>query len=233
MIKRLFIFPLLSFIIVNSPMTFAKTCILSMFESSSKEAKTIDTVFSSYIEADLFKLAQIRDIEKCFFSGDYDEIIWISHGSSLRDGLSAYSAPILVKPDGSKITLPKRFFLKLISQSNYENLKKVRINLCGLDFSKKSTEMLSTIDPFIKELEQQNVEVDLSKKFAFGSWILKENVTRLDPKWLMESIKLEDSAHYVEWKTNHNSHCTTDKTLGCDRSSAKYVLPLSPMRDNQ
>ena len=221
------IFPLILFLIFNTQIAFGKTCILSLLGKSSKEAKILDSVFNFYAEADYFKQAQVQDIKNCFNSGLYDEILWVSHGSSLKDGLSNYSSPVLVKSDGSKLILPKRFFELLSQQTTYSSIKKVRFNLCGLDFSKADNKIHSSIDPFIKGLELEKIEIDISPRFSFGSYLLKEDVTRIDRNWLSKSIDPDSAQKFVIWSTKENTHCKEDFWPGCDRQAAKQVIPLS------
>lgn len=220
----------LLFLLTFSSTAFSKTCILSLFEESTKEAKIVNSVFAFYHEADYFKKAQIKDIKECFTSGKYEEIIWISHGSSIRSGISSYSAPILVQNNGTKIILPLRFFETLIKETDYRFLKKVRVNLCGLDFSKKDVQLHSSIDPFIKKLEAEKIEVDISKKFRFGSFLLKENITLIDRKWLSKSISLEFRNNFELWETESSRDCMSDQSPECDRSEARVVIPLSSKR---
>jgi hypothetical protein len=148
----------------------------------------MDGVFEFYNEADYFKQAQIKDIKKCFTSGEYDEVLWVSHGTSIHNGFSSYSGPVLVKEDGSKLVLPIRFFEEIIKNTTYSTIKKVRINLCGLDFSMKDNRLHSTIDLLIKELSANQVIIEISPRFELGLNLLHEDVTTLDKNWLSKSI---------------------------------------------
>jgi hypothetical protein len=231
LLKFMLLAPLLSLTLFGTSKAYSKTCILSMFEPESQFGKKVESVFGFYSEADLFRQAQIKDIDNCFFSGNYDEIVWLSHGSAVAKTISSYSAPIVLKPDGSKIVLPIRYFEKLIKETNYQNLKKVRISICGVDFTKQDTVLHSTIDPFIKNLESSNVEVEISDKFSLGSWLMRDNVTRLDRDWMAKSVKREDGKHYKKWKTEANNWCESDSWTGCDRSEAEKIIPTSLERN--
>jgi hypothetical protein len=230
MYKYIFFVSLIAASFLSSSNAFSKTCVLSLFSESSKEAQIVESVFGSYSEADLFKTAQIADIEKCFKSNEYDQITLAAHGSSINDGVSNYSTPILVKNDGSKILLPLRFFSKLSQITGYGSIKKVRISICGLDFTKTDTQMHSSIDPFIKKLEENNIEVDVSRRSLIGSILLRENVTILDRKWLAKSIDPDDSLRFSKWETEMNKRCEDDKWPGCDRSQAQIIIPLNTER---
>ena len=227
-LKNIFLGFIISLALVQE--SSAKTCILNLLDKNSSDAQKIYHLFEHYHEADYFSQAQVSDIKKCFTSGDYSEILWISHGSSVESAFSSYSTPILVKDDGNKISLPLRFFEK-INESLSPNVKKVRVGLCGIDFSLKDNKIFSSMDVLLKNMIKKNIEVETSKKFRLASFFIKENVTKIDLNWLALSISKEDAKKFVKWKTPLNPYCKADFWNGCDRENAEIIIPLSDKRD--
>lgn len=210
---------------------FAKTCVLSLFQINSWEDQKINHLFMYYIEASLFRQAQLADITYCFTSGEFDEIVWVSHGSRVGTENNVYSAPILFRNDGSKIGLPVRYFETLISKISPQVVK-LRLNLCGIDEKLNLNRINSTIDFLVKDLLNRNKEVEISPLSKFASKILGEKVTSLNIEWLALSIQEEHAKYFAHWKTNSNRYCKKDFWSGCDREKSRVVIPLSMERTN-
>lgn len=213
------------FVLLFTLQSHAKTCVLSLYGPKDKETAMFDKVFGYDPRVDYFRGAQIEDIRRCFES-DYSDIVWLSHGLSLRNGVSNYSAPLLTDPDGKRFPLLIRFFENLNAKINYSQLKKVRIMVCNVDYSGISQEIHSTIDLLIRDLKKHQVTVDISPIFILGKWATGENVTRVDYHWLAADL---DRSRLTKWQAHLNPYCEDDYTLGCDRNTAIWVVPLAPM----
>lgn len=213
----------------------ANTCVLSLFEKNSEFEKIVTSVYGFDSKMTIYRQAQLKDIDSCFSSGEYDEIIFVGHGSSTQRGLADYSAPFVVLNDNSKFPLTKTFFRKVEQNARFNFIKKVRISLCGLDFSQHSYvtnsdnhPQFSSMDDFIRTLYRQNITVDISPRFDFGSWLLKENVTRLTMPWLAKSI---DRERLTVWRTEANRYCKFDWWPRCDRQEAEWTAPIARMKN--
>ncbi|WP_415063929.1 hypothetical protein [Bdellovibrio sp.] len=153
----------------------------------------MNLVFQYEPQIDVFRRAQLEDVERCLTRDEYDEVVWVSHGV-LADGISQYSAPILVQDNGRKIVLTKRYFESLSSRLNNGQLKKFRLSVCGLNYGKdfynshQSGELFSSVDILLHALSKQGVKIDLSKRSTLGSWLYKKEVTSLARYWLEESL---------------------------------------------
>lgn len=199
-----------------------KICVLSLFQKNT----TLDKiVYKAYHKSntnvlidkniDLYREADINTINHCFDSENYSEIVFVAHGSSTRTGLTDYSMPILQNSLGQYQMLQVRYFQMLSKKlANNKNIKKLRISVCGVNFDPTNKDepeenIHSTIDILVNSAIQNNVEIDISKKFIFGSWALKENVTRLKTTWLRRSINdYALQAYYKEARCKHQARST-------------------------
>jgi|GEM_PF-4594495 len=213
----------------------ARICVLSMFEKDGKESQMVQDVFQFYKQADIFREPSLQQIRACFESDQYAEIVWTSHGTALKGGISDYSSPVLVEEDAqghtTKASLPVRFFTSLIPQLNTTHLKKIRVDLCNLDFSGESVNsddpnvFQSTIEVLLKELRRRGVAIEYGAKFSFGSWLTGENLSNLTTSWLAQSIDRQDAQSFTKWRTEGNSYCRQDYWPNCDRDQAQMVIP--------
>lgn len=236
MFKLTMIVTLLSAAVYMPHSTQAKTCVLSLYHPTkdSAETKMFNRVFRFDPNVDFYELAQPSQIERCFTSGSYSEIVWLSHGLSQQSGATDYSAPLITYQDGKRFPLLKSYFKKLAANINYTKLKRVRIMSCSIDFSANSvntdsqTENIkSTIDILVKQLIKSGVSVDLSPQQKTLSWLIGENVTRVSYDWLARNI---DRSRLTIWQTNENAWCDRDSLEGCDRATASITVPLGPMK---
>ncbi len=218
-----------------------RICVLAMFPQESSEAHMVRNVFQFYHLADLYLPAQMTDIQKCFQEDQYEEIIWVGHGSSLNDGISDYSAPSLRRLDGSKISLTQTYFQRRLSAvAQRSTLKKFRLNLCNPNFENQekapNTEFRpgdrSTIDGFVRQLRYQGVQIDLAPEVKWASTYLswfggKDRVSSLRYQWLSQSLNRDI---FTSWSTEGNGWCESDRWPHCDRQKASYAYPTTMTR---
>lgn len=180
----------------SGAMAQEKTCVLSLFQTGTRYDRLIQQAFTNVMtkkmidpEVVLFREAQIEQINHCFTSSEYREIVFVAHGLSTAAGLTNYSMPIFYNSKTKqKEFLYKRYFENLSRNlADVVHLKKLRVAVCGVDFNLTGN-MHSTIDILIQSALQSGIQVDISSKFKFGSWALKEDVTLITKEWLRKSI---------------------------------------------
>lgn len=205
--KSLFLFFILIFSYVAEAQD--KVCVLSLFKLDSKEDKTVKNAF---LKADtnkmidpsiiLFREAHISDINSCFQEENYKEVVFLAHGTAINNSISDFSMPILDSSDPNQKTLLYPRYFKKLSQMllNNHSIKKLRVSACGIDFhlsselsetsssNRESEPIQSTIDILTHTASEKGIEVDLSEKSEFGSWMLQGNVTDLTKSWLRQSL---------------------------------------------
>lgn len=232
-------------------LSWASVCVLSFFEKNSREDKQVAYVFKNYEKADFFQNANLNDVKHCFSSSNYSEIVWLAHGlAATKSSINNYSLPLMnsITNNGSyiRMSLPTIYFESLINKINLTSLKKVRVSLCGIDFTKEyindptNSEFKSSIDILLKYLHQKGVEIDVSERSNFFSNLIGSDVTRLNTAWLAKSISAADYPDFTHWATSQNSDCrsehenqffikdTEENTNYCDKNNASYVIPLKP-----
>lgn len=205
-----------------------KICVLSFFEENSNLQNMVNNTFSKYQKAKIFNYAQISDIEHCMLSGRYEEVVWLAHGNSVRNSISSYSAPILIKKDVSgkihKFTIPDQYLEKLAKKiSTQTNLTKFRIAVCGYD--EDSKEKTSNIDILIDRLRSLSVNVDILEKNTIQTYLRKEPTKKVTYEWLAKSISKNDYYTFTKWSTDTSDYCESDDWPECNRALAGYVLP--------
>ena len=219
------IFVFLLFLSLTCPALAERTCVLSFFAPDSAENSIVQSVFDKSRSASVFSNADLADVQSCF-RGTYTEIIWIAHGASGANGVS-YPMMMSVPASGvdSKRKPPVqyqpiygRFFerLKTLLDEN-QDLKKVRVAVCGID-----PDNPSSMSEFLRDLSAYDIALDLSPRFEAASALLGRPVTRLSVEWLAKSI---DRWSLQRWSTPTNKWCERDYWPGCNRANALYVLP--------
>lgn len=231
-------FARLAFLFLLVPVSaFSKICVLSIFAKNTWESNAVARVFKYYNKADLFQEPSLTQIENCFASGDYEEIVWLSHGLDPVKSRSSYSAPIFVFRDSNnllnKITLPIRFFEKLAKIANTSRLKKMRVAVCGVDSSFDSLELQrndkfnSTIEVLLRDLHSNSVAIDFAPEVMLARKILNQHLSILDTHWLFKSIDLNDIKQFTHWATERSENCTNDYLPSeCNRDESILVFPL-------
>ncbi len=219
---------ILTFLISSASFGYNDICVLSLFASDSSEAGRINMVFENYQRADIFESPSISEIQHCF-SGDYQEVIWVSHGV-ISGIITPFTAPIHNFENKKQILYP-RFFENIAKNLNHSI--KLRIAFCGAG----EENLKNTMDSLIKRNEELGGDVNYSPKLDFMSHLQGKPVTNLSLKWLSQSI---DKTKLVKWMTNRSRFClqgkrnkqpcqricTSDTQRRCDRNSSKYIIPL-------
>lgn len=205
-----------------------KICVLSFFEENSYLQSMVNNTFGKYQKAKIFNYAQIADIEHCLLSGKYEEVVWLAHGNSVRNSISSYSAPILIKKDITgkihKFTIPDQYLEKLTSKlSTQTKLSKFRIAVCGYD--EDSKEKTSNIDVLIDRLRSLHINVDILEKNAIQTYLRNEPTKKVTYEWLAKSISKNDYYSFTKWSTDTSDYCESDDWPECNRALAGYVLP--------
>ena len=208
-----------------------KICVLSVFANRASEHEKVEKVFKNYAPAKVIKTPSYKEIMECF-QGEYDEVIWLSHGA-ISGITKPYVAPIYYsKETGSKNLIFERFFENIANQlpSSAINL---RVAFCGANDKK----LRRSIDVLINKIRENGGQVDFSPKMELMSKIYGKAVTDLNLNWLSKSL---DHEKLISWQTNYtrncmqmgkrrchkNKVCTSDSQFKCNRKSAKYIIPL-------
>ncbi|MFZ4405095.1 MAG: hypothetical protein ACOYOK_13410 [Pseudobdellovibrionaceae bacterium] len=217
----------------------AKICVLSFFENNSNYSLKVDEVFKNYKSADVYTEAKVSDILNCFHSPQYQEVVWLAHGT-VTVSKAQYSTPLIQVrlKNGSLTKLPLdiisfKNILQQIQQMDISHLKKVRVSVCGMDYtgatirSPDLNTIESSMDILLKYLHQKGIYVELSPKQEFASNILDQNVTELKRWWMAKSIPYADRFKFKAWRTEKNTYCQEDWWGGCDRTKMQYVVPTN------
>lgn len=173
-----------------------KVCVLSLFERGSKEDKIVVSAFTSAINRNaidpnvqVIREAGIAEINHCFSSLKYREVVIAAHGLSTASGLVNYSMPILYNAKTKQKEFLYARYFEVLSRKlpDQASLRKIRVSICGVNFE-KTPDIRSTIDILVQNALTLGIQVDISPRFKFGSWVLEEDVTLLSKHWLRESI---------------------------------------------
>lgn len=221
------------FILTYSLSSFGaeRVCVLSIFDKLAPEHDKVLKIFSQYTPATIFKNPSYEQISHCF-TGDYDEVLWISHGS-ITGVTAPYAAPVFYSTESSqKHLLYKRFFVNLAKKNLSGSIKKFRIAFCGAG----EVNLPTSMDPLIEAIRSSGGAIDFSPRMSFLSKIYGKPVTNLSLEWLSKSI---DPDKVITWQTNNSRRCTRkttcnrnricsdDSQINCNRQKAKYIIPFS------
>lgn len=226
-------FILLFFILTGVVQAQGRTCVLSLFSSQDKQNAIVKKAFINSISnepidknMDLFFEANLEQINRCFESADYSEVLLAAHGTPISSSLADFSMPLFYNSKTQRNeTLKIRYFQKLSEKlRSNASIKKIRIVVCNLDFDQphsknnqtniENENIRSSIDILIREAVNLGVEVDLSPKFKFGSWIMNEDVTRLTISWLRKSLdQIEFNKYKKDILCKKSKSCTRRKKL--------------------
>ena len=120
-----------------------RVCVLSLFKKNTNYNQIITSSFKDNFTGqwldpniDLFQEAYIEQINYCFSSGVYNEIVFASHGMSTATNITNYSFPVIYNAKNDQNELLYARYFKVLSQMIKENssLKKLRISVCGINF---------------------------------------------------------------------------------------------------
>ncbi|OFZ19234.1 MAG: hypothetical protein A2X94_05575 [Bdellovibrionales bacterium GWB1_55_8] len=160
-----------------------RVCILSIFANDSKESAKVEKAFRKYPEIEVFQAPRFEEIRACF-NGEYDEVLWVSHGT-VTGVTTPYFTPVFVDGDtGKKSLLYPRFF-EAIARGLPERPITLRVASCGADDDR----LQNTMTPLFEAIRSRGGTVEFAPRLRLASWLSGKSMTNLSRSWLQRSAK--------------------------------------------
>ena len=200
--------------------SFAKTCVINLFQKDSLLDQKIIRVFKRSPDTLIHYPKSISEIQNCFANNEFQQILFLAHGIETPMNNQQYGAPIFFRGK-DPVILPQRFFQKMteIIQQRNTNLEIVRFGFCGSQDS--------SIKSLVEFLSQSGTQVEFAPESTVYQRIFGIHASRLTLQWLSQSV---NKKKLLRWQTEQKSNCTDDSEDGCNRSIAQWVIPYSSKR---
>ncbi|HAR43656.1 MAG TPA: hypothetical protein DCS07_13665 [Bdellovibrionales bacterium] len=160
-----------------------RVCVLSFFKKGSKEQAKVEKVFRKHSEILLIQAPAFSETSDCF-TGNFDEIVWASHGT-LTGATRPYITPVHIDRDSSKSSLFYRRFFDNLAKKLPDHPIHLRVTYCGADDERYP----NTMSPLWDEVRAKGGTVEFSPPLRLASKLLGKSVTNLSKSWLSKSLR--------------------------------------------